>query len=104
MKPILLTIFVVLLSGCIGTMDTIIEVAGETEVNNDCQVQYVDAESGEVHRSQSVGPNYETSIVLGTSMLPIDINLVCNGKIVSSLKKVYQSPWPDPLLLNGGGN
>lgn len=99
----MLTISIILTSGCVGTMDTIIEVAGEAE-NNNCQLQYVASETGEVYRTESVQQNFESYMVLGTSMLPIDINMVCGGKVVSSLKNVYQSPWPEPLVLEGGDN
>jgi hypothetical protein len=85
-------------------MDTIIEVSGDTEVYKNCQLQYLASESGELYSTQSVDKNFETNIVLSTSMLPVDVNMVCNGKVVSSLKNVYQSPWPNPLILNGGSN
>jgi hypothetical protein len=99
MKKTLLILSLVL-SGCVGTMTSVIDVEGFVPENESCLVRFERYESGDLLQKNSVTNRFKINLVLGHSHLPINILLVCNDKLINKLSKITQSPIGQPLVLN----
>lgn len=102
MAPKYIALFAALAaSGCVGTMDSAFKVRGSAPAKSNCMMSVMDSDTNDIQETPVAGRFEETVVVGGHFPGPYDVSLVCDGKVINKLSRVYpsQENWENPVDL-----
>lgn len=87
--------------GCVGTMDSAFKVRGSAPTKSNCVMHVLDTSTKDIQETSVSGKFEETVVVGGYFPGPYDVSLVCEGKVLSKLSRIYpsQENWESPVDL-----
>ena len=88
-KPLAVVFLSVLVTGCVGTMDALHAVEGETVANDLCEVKVTEASSGRLVENVQVRGKFSVTYVASGPFPPtVDVAAFCGGNKVREVKGV----------------
>ena len=102
-KTIIIILITIVVASCIGTIDSVFRVSGTAPVDSDCILTIYDLDAKAINRKINVSGEFIETITAGGYFPgPYEIQLVCVGKIVKSVKRVSPGfdSYENPININ----